>query len=323
MSNCAIPTVDLSVFFQNGDEEGKKAAKAIISRACSEYGFFQAVNHGVSLELMSRAMELTKTFFTLPEEEKIKYRPRSGAPVPAGYGKQPAHSSDKNEYLLMLPPQSSFNVLPNDPPGFREVLEEMFKNFSKTGEVVESILNDCLGLPPNFLKEYNDDRTGDLMSAKRYFPATETENIGISEHEDSNCITFIFQDEVGGLEVLKHGEWIPVVPVKGTIVVNVADVIQVLTNNKFKSSTHRVIRSKGRSRHSFSFFYNLQGDKIVEPLPNFTEHIGEPPKYRQFVYKSYQALRIRNKTHPPNRPVDVINISHYAISPHNNQVYSS
>lgn len=103
----------------------------------------------------------------------------------------------------------------------------MFKNFSKTGEVVESSLNDCLGLPPNFLKEYNDDRTGDLMSAKRYFPATETENIGISEHEDSNCITFIFQDEVGGLEVLKHGEWIPVVPVKGTIVVNVADVIQV------------------------------------------------------------------------------------------------
>lgn len=98
---------------------------------------------------------------------------------------------------------------------------------------------------------------------------------------------------------------------------------QVLTNNKFKSSTHRVIRSKGRSRHSFSFFYNLQGDKIVQPLPYFTEHIGEPPKYRQFVYKSYQALRIRNKTHPPNRPEDVINISHYAISPHNNQVYSS
>lgn len=122
MANLSHPTVDLSVFLKDGEEEEKKRAKEIISHACSEYGFFQAVNHGVSLELMSRAMELTKTFFALPEEEKIKYRPRSGAPVPAGYGKQPAHSSDKNEYLLMLPPQSSFNVLPNDPPGFRYTL---------------------------------------------------------------------------------------------------------------------------------------------------------------------------------------------------------
>jgi len=65
------------------------------------------------------------------------------------------------------------------------------------------------------------------MAALHYFPATETENNGITEHEDGNCITFVFQDEAGGLEVRRNGEWIPVIPTRGSLVVNVGDVIQV------------------------------------------------------------------------------------------------
>ena len=84
-----------------------------------------------------------------------------------------------------------------------------------------------LGLPPNFLKEYNHDRSWDFMVALRYFPATESESTGNSEHEDGNFMTFVFQDEVGGLEVRKNNEWIPIVPTQGTIVVNIGDVIQV------------------------------------------------------------------------------------------------
>lgn len=89
---------------------------------------------------------------------------------------------------------------------------------------------------------------------------------------------------------------------------------QVLSNKKFKSATHRVVRSEERSRFSYAYFYNLQGDKWVEPLSQFTKEIGEPPKYRGFQHKEYQQLRMRNKTHPPSRPEDVINISHYEIS---------
>lgn len=111
----------------------------------------------------------------------------------------------------------------------REVLEEMFLEFTftKVGMLVESILNECLGLPPNFLKEYNHDRSWNFMVALRYFPATESENNRITEHEDGNCITFVIQDGVGGLEVCSNKEWIPVTPMEGTIVVNVGDVIQV------------------------------------------------------------------------------------------------
>ncbi|MFS7972008.1 putative aminocyclopropanecarboxylate oxidase [Helianthus anomalus] len=247
--------------------------------------------------------------------DEVKRKSSSGpdAPLPAGYNKQPDHSPDKNEYLLMFPPESPFNVLPDNPPDFRNTLKEMFKYFVKTGELLEDIINDCLSLPPNFLKEYNSDRSWDFMVTMRYLPGTEIDNNGITEHEDGNLITIVLQEDVGGLEVCKNGEWIPVIPSTGTLVVNISDVFQVLSNKKFKSATHRVVRPEGRSRHSYVFFYNLQGDKWVEPLPKFAQEIGLAAKYRGFYYKDYQALRLRNKTHPPSNPEDIISIAHYEI----------
>ncbi|EYU35842.1 hypothetical protein MIMGU_mgv1a023206mg [Erythranthe guttata] len=312
--NNNVPTIDLSVFFRDGDEEAKKAVKEKVGRACTEYGCFMAKNHGISAELMSRAMQLCREFFDLEDEEKLKCSPIAAGPawrIPAGYTKHPAHSPDKNEHLLMLAPQSGLNVLPNSPPGFKDAVEELFENFTKTGELILSILTDYMDFPPNFLKEFNQDRSWDWMNIKRYFPATEPDSVGISSHKDGNAITFVFQDDVGGLELLKDGRYIPIPPSPGTLVCNLGDIFQVLTNEKITSPLHRVVSPKGSSRYSFSFFYNMGGDKWIEPLPQFTTEIGEPPKYKGFMFKEYQALRIRNKTHPPYG--ESVDITHYAI----------
>ena len=109
----------------------------------------------------------------------------------------------------------------------REVLEQIFACFTRLGGVIESILSQCLGPPPNFLEEFNHDRSWGFMAALHYFPATETENSGITEHEEWNCITFVFKDEAGGLEVRRDGELIPVIPTRGSLVVNIGDVMQV------------------------------------------------------------------------------------------------
>ena len=110
---------------------------------------------------------------------------------------------------------------------FRETLEEVFKYFVKTCQILEGIINECLGLPPNLLKEYNDDRSLNFMVTMPYPPATDSENNGIFGHEDGNLITIVLQEDVGGLEVYKDGDWIPVIPAQGTLVVNLSDVIQV------------------------------------------------------------------------------------------------
>ncbi|XP_030513620.2 flavonol synthase/flavanone 3-hydroxylase-like [Rhodamnia argentea] len=317
MVSSSIPTVDLSPFFnEGGDEHGRKEAIETITKACLEHGFFQIVNHGIPTDLMNKALQHSKTFFQYPPEEKLKSSPRPGegaCQLPIGYNIQPDHSVDKNEYFLVFQPGSSYNVYPENLPELRSVMEDLYPRFVGIGSLMESIINDCLGLPPNFLKEYNDERSWDFMAAFHYFPATESENNGITEHEDGNCITFVFQDEVGGLEVRKDGEWIPVVPEEGSIVVNVADFIQVMSNKKFNSATHRVVRSEGKSRYSYGFFYNLNWDKWVEPLPQFTTEIGEPPKYKRFQVREYQMMRMKNKQHPPARPEDEIGITYYAI----------
>ncbi|KAE8661258.1 hypothetical protein F3Y22_tig00116925pilonHSYRG00031 [Hibiscus syriacus] len=285
MADPQIPTVDLSPFFSQDDEDGKKKAMEIITEACSEHGFFQIVNHGVPVDLLKRALQLSSIFFDYPSQEKLKSSAPSNAPIRTGYNTQPPQSPDKNEYLLIFPPGSSFNVFPQNPPQFKQVLQDVYSKLTKTAVVVEGIVNQCLDLPTNLLKEFNHDRSWDFMVALRYFPATELENNGLTQHEDGNCLSFVFQDDAGGLQVRKDG-----------------DVV------KFG-----VVRPKGRSRYSFAFFHNLQGDKWVEPLPHFTKDIGKPPKYRGFRFSEYQQLRVRNKTHPPSRPEDQIGITHYEI----------
>ncbi|TVU16320.1 hypothetical protein EJB05_39877, partial [Eragrostis curvula] len=353
-ASSALPVVDLAPFFADGDEGGVARATEAVREACRSHGFFRAVNHGVPSELMARALELSAAFFALPDEEKAKVRPAEGfpTPIPAGYGRQPAHSADKSEYVLVFNPKLGFNAYPDEPAGFRscklvclycvhfllrnfnpkfgfnaypdepagfrscklvDAVEECFAKLTDLGLLIQDILNDCMGLPPGFLKNYNSDRNFDFMSAKRYFPATEGEsNNGISQHEDGNCITFILQDSVGGLEVLKDGHWVQAEPVDGSIIVNIGDVIQALSNKKLKSATHRVVR-KAVHRHSFAFFFGIHGDKWIEPLPEFTDKVGEAPRYRGFLYKEYEQLRVRNKTHPPSRAEDVIDITHHAI----------
>ncbi|KAK3031748.1 hypothetical protein RJ639_036628 [Escallonia herrerae] len=203
MTNSTIPTVDLSPFFCEGNEEGKNKARKMLSQGCSEYGVFQVVNHGVPLGLLSTL----KTFFAYPAEEKHKISPDPLALFPACYNQ----SRDKlKEDFFMCSPSTTYNVFP------------------------------------------------------------------------------------------------------GAIVVNVGDVIQVLTNNKIMSATHRVVSPKGRTRLSLAYNYNLGGNTWVEPLSQFTQETG--PKYRGYLQKEYVALRLKQKAHPPARNEDRISIDYYAIS---------
>jgi isopenicillin N synthase-like dioxygenase len=116
----ALPVVDLAPFL-TGDEGGIARATEAVREACRTHGFFRAVNHGVPAELLARALELSAAFFALPDEEKAKVRLAAGseAPLPAGYGRQPAHSTDKNEYLVVFDPKLGFNMYPAEPAGFR------------------------------------------------------------------------------------------------------------------------------------------------------------------------------------------------------------
>ncbi|CAM0901949.1 unnamed protein product [Alopecurus aequalis] len=284
-ASSALPVVDLAPFFAEGsvDARGRAGATESVREACLTSGFFRVVNHDVPRELMARALELQALFFVLPDEVKTKVRPAgavsASAPLPSG-----------------------------------EALEECYAELSGLGLLLQEILSESMGLPRGFLGEYNNDRTFDFISVRHSFPATEEDNVGTRDHQDVGCITFVLQDDVGGLEVLTPdgGSLAPVEPIEGSIVVNVGDVVQILSNNKFRSVMHRVVRNPVAHRYSLIFFFNLHGDKWAEPLPEFAGDVGEAPRYKGFRYGEYLRLR-GNKTHPPTRPEDIVGIAHYAI----------
>ncbi|KAK1685827.1 hypothetical protein QYE76_046675 [Lolium multiflorum] len=319
-NSSTIPTVDLAPFFVDDKKDGVARARAteVVREACQSSGFFRVVNHGVPRELMARALELQALFFALPDEEKAKVRPAEGTtspPFPAGHARQPTHSVDKNELLLVLHPKLWLNLYPAEPAGFREALVECHSKLTELALLIQELLNECMGLPAGFLREYNDDRTFDFMSARHSFPATKEENTGTRPHQDISCISFVVQDSVGGLEVLgPDGDWAPVEPVEGSIVVNIGDVVQVLSNGKFRSVMHRVVRNPAAHRYSLVFFLNVHRDKWVEPLPQLAAGVGEAPRYSGFKYGDYLQLRAKyTKAYQLLKPVDLVDITHYAI----------
>ncbi|KAK3039332.1 LOW QUALITY PROTEIN: hypothetical protein RJ639_028732 [Escallonia herrerae] len=303
MAASSIPTVDFSPFLKEGDADGKEKVREEVSKACLEYGFFQLVNHGVPLDLMNGALELSKTFMECPIEEKLKSSPTSTL-LPAGYGGMESFFG-KNEWLMMFQPGSSCNVFPSNLPELRKTLEECFYKFQKVALIVESIINEHLKLPIDFLKQYNNDRSMDAMITWHYPPSSKAE-FGQDDHQDSNCNTFVLQDEVGGLEVEKDEAWIPLTLIKGGLVVNIGVIIQVLSNKELMGALHRVLRSEGRSRYSIAFFHNMVADKWIEPLPQLTKDIGKSNK-------EFLQARMQKERNPPSRGKGLITINHYAL----------
>lgn len=112
---------------------------------------------------------------------------------------------------------------------YSETLEKMYQNFQKLGAIVENMMNEYLDFPLNFLNQFNDDRSNDVLMCWRYPPIAEDKpnTIGREEHQDTNCFTFLLQDDNGGLEYEMDGSWMPVNPMKGSLVVNVGSTIQV------------------------------------------------------------------------------------------------
>lgn len=119
MHTPTIHTVDLSPFFTAGDESGRKKAKDTISEACTDYGIFKIVNHGVPLDLMDQLIELAKTFFNYSDEAKLESTAEGDKSMFAGYFKKPVNSFHNYEYVLMFSPEIPFNGVPTNPVGFR------------------------------------------------------------------------------------------------------------------------------------------------------------------------------------------------------------
>jgi len=136
-----------------------------------------------------------------------------------------------------------------------------------------------------------DTLMGSMILGFNYYPACPEPEIvsGVSPHSDISSITVLLQDDIGGLYVRDSDDgesWIYVPPVEGALVINIGDVLQIMSNDRYKSIEHRVIANKRKTRISIPIFVNPKPDAVIGPLSEVLE-IGDKPKYKQLLFSDY------------------------------------
>ena len=305
-----IPSVDLADFTE-GNKETKAAFVKELGKAYEEIGFVAVKNHGLSDALCAELYTQVKGFFTLSKEEKEAYEIEglAGQRGYVSFGKE--HAKNKNEGDLKefwhfgqtvedndpIKEEYPDNVQVNELPKFNAVGREVYQKLEATGREMLRAIALHLNLDENYFdaKIHNGNS---ILRPIHYPPITHEpkDAVRAAEHEDINLITLLMGASADGLQVLnKSGEWISVTALPDQIVVNVGDMLQRLTNNKLKSTTHRVVnppREKwGTSRYSIPFFLHPRSEVSLNCLPSCISE-SNPKNFSDITAGEYLEQRI-------------------------------
>ena len=296
-----IPSLDL-IKFVKGDKKEKQAFVQDLGKAYEEIGFAAIRNHLLSDELVESLYGQTKAFFDLPLEIKMKYHHPdiAGQRGYTGWGKEHAKGKsvgDLKEFWHFgqyVPEElkSNFkypeNMQVSELPTFNEVGEKAFKALEETGKYMLRAMALYLGLDEFFFDD--EIQYGNSILRPIHYPPIVNEPpsgaVRAGEHEDINLITLLMGASAEGLEILnKDNKWVGVTSLPDHLVVNVGDMLQRLTNNKFKSTTHRVVNPPREKwlepRYSIPFFLH---PKSVTRLDCLTTCIDkEHPKHYEDI----------------------------------------
>jgi isopenicillin N synthase-like dioxygenase len=286
MSSAVEPTSIASVSLTASDRDPEGFAKEL-GDSFERYGFAVISDHGIPADLISRAEEKARAFFALPEHVKRSYHIAGGGGA-RGYtpfGIETAKGAtehDLKEFWHVgreLPQGHPFsrvmapNVWPEEVESFRDTFLQLFAAFDKAGLRILEAIARHLGLAPDYFED--TVRDGNSVLRLLHYPPVSPDAPGVraGAHEDINTITLLLGAEEAGLQLLdRDGQWLPVAPKEGELVVNVGDMLQRLTNNVLKSTSHRVVNPpperRGRSRYSMPFFLHFRPDFPIETLPD-------------------------------------------------------
>ncbi|KAJ0989978.1 hypothetical protein J5N97_008334 [Dioscorea zingiberensis] len=267
-----IPIIDLSRLHhpQHSEDEMLK-----LSLACEDWGFFQIINHGVPDEVIEKMKVVVGEFFRLPLEEKKIYEQPPGSVE--GYGQAFVVSEDQkldwgDMYFLSTNPAHGRNLKlwPANPPTFKEALEQYSLEMRKVSHDLLDSIGKILKID-KFLDLFEDSLQSVRMN---YYPPCPQASkvLGLSPHSDAVGLTILLQvSEVQGLQIKKNGVWLPVKPLPGAFIVNIGDIIEIMSNGKYKSIEHRAVVNTERERMSIATFHNPRFDAKVGPLPETLE----------------------------------------------------
>jgi isopenicillin N synthase-like dioxygenase len=265
---------------------GKAEFAAALGASFRRFGFAMVRDHGMDPALIAQGWTKARAFFALPDAAKRRYLAvgNGGQRGYTAFGTEIAKGATENDLKEFwhvgrdLPPGDPLaetmppNIWPTEVAGFRETFAPLFAAFDHVGERLLSAIALHLGLAEDWFAPRV--RNGNSILRLIHYPPVSAEAPGIraGAHEDINLITLLLGAEEGGLELLsRDGEWLPVDPPAGALVINVGDMLQRLTNHVLPSTSHRVVNPpperRGHARYSMPFFLHLRPDVLIDALP--------------------------------------------------------
>lgn len=290
-----IPSVDLADFLSD-DPKRKQKFVDEIGKAYEEIGFVSLGNHFLSDELVDELYKEIKAFFALPAEVKETYEIEGlgGQRGYVSFGKE--HAKGKKEGDLKefwhfgqeatedanLSEKYPTNVQVKELLDFNHTGMEAYRMLEKTGIYVLRALALYIGLDEFYFDHWANNGNS-ILRPIHYPPITEEPKgaVRAGAHGDINLITLLMGASAGGLQVLrKDGEWIDAIPKEDELVINVGDMLERLTNNKLRSTIHRVVNPPKEQwdtpRYSIPFFMHPRSDMKLNCLPECIDE--EHPK---------------------------------------------
>ncbi|XP_043712793.1 protein DMR6-LIKE OXYGENASE 1-like [Telopea speciosissima] len=301
-----------------------------IASASKDWGFFQVINHGVQPDLRRRVETTAKEFFDVPLEEKRKVMRDEVNPLGYYDSEHTKNVRDWKEVfdftvddptVIPLTPEPDdqrlrqiSNQWPDYPTDFRDACEEYCRAVEKLSFKLLELISLSFGLPAKRFNDFFKDHTS-FVRLNHYPPCPSPHlALGVTRHKDAVALTVLAQDDVGGLEVKRKtdGEWIKVKPIPDSFVINVGDIIQVWSNDRYESVEHRVVVNSERERFSIPFFFNPSHYVMIKPLEELVDEEKQPAKYKEYNWgKFFSTKKLSNFK---KLYVENIQIIHFKIS---------
>ncbi|KAH6811512.1 hypothetical protein C2S51_025274 [Perilla frutescens var. frutescens] len=305
-----LPTIDFEGV-ERGSGARRREVVEEIRKAAEEWGFFRIINHSVPLEKMDAMLEAVRRFHELPAVEKM-----------------PLYSDDSRKRVRF---NSNSALRENDSASWRDILtcvftddqldpqeiplacrvevQEYVKHMIELRETMSELISEALGLPSNYLSSIECMKS-QAMACLYYPICPEPEKtLGTPKHSDTTFLTLLMQDSIGGLQILHDNQWVDVPPVRGALIANIGDLMQIISNDKFISVEHRVVAQPVGPRISVACFFTPSMAAAAKPFAPIKEILSDenPAVYREFMFREYcQYYKIKGQ--------DVVSaLPHYKI----------
>ncbi|GAV58887.1 2OG-FeII_Oxy domain-containing protein/DIOX_N domain-containing protein [Cephalotus follicularis] len=262
-------------------------------KASETWGFFQVINHGVPVSVMEDIRESARLFHEQPKEAKMEWYSRETR-------KQVRYFCNGDLLVNKVAANWRDTIVFNFPDGqqdsqlfpqvCRQAVSEYLKHMIKLRKALSELLSEALGLHSDYLASMECMESESLTC--HYYPICPEPNLtlGTTKHSDPSFLTILLQDKIGGLQILHQKYWVDVPFVQGALVVNIGDLIQLISNDKFRSVEHRVLAGQSGPRISVACFFYPSTANQCKPYAPLKELLcGKSPVYRETLVAEFMA----------------------------------